>query len=94
MDDSVNFQDVDFLFIDESYVGLSEAITYNKDSKKLVGKTIRVRGFSLMNSPFIPSDYFGLGKYVISCCAADAGFVGLLFKLMIVLRYKIIHGMK
>ena len=76
IDDSIDFHEVDFPVIDESYVGLSEAITYNKDPNKLAGKTIRVRGFSLMKSPFIPNQYFGIGKYVISCCAADAGFVG------------------
>ena len=76
LDDNTDFQTVDFLVVDESYVGLSEAITYSNNPDKLVGKTIRVRVFTLMNSPFIPKEYFGLGKYEISCCAADAGFVG------------------
>lgn len=77
---SIDFTKVDFDVIDESYSGLSEAITYSRNPEKLVGKTIRVRGFSLKKSPFIPNDYFGLGKYEISCCAADAGFVGYMVK--------------
>ena len=30
----------------------------------------------MMNSNFLSSDYFYIGKYGVSCCTADAGFVG------------------
>ena len=33
-----------------------------------------------MNTPGIPKGYFAIGKYVISCCAADASFGGFISK--------------
>ena len=65
---------------DESYAGLSDVITYSKNPEKIVGKTIRVRGFIIKNSSFIPDGTFGIGKYLISCCAADASFIGFIVK--------------
>ena len=47
------------------------------DSDKYVGKKIKVRGFAVRKGlPYLPSGYFAIGKYIISCCAADAGFGG------------------
>lgn len=47
------------------------------DSDKYVGKKIKVRGFTVKKGlPYLPSGYFAIGKYIISCCAADARFGG------------------
>ena len=53
-----------------------------KESKadKYEGKTIRVRGFAIKKADFLPKGYFAIGKYAISCCAADAGFTGFMSK--------------
>ena len=61
---------------DITYAGLSDQITYSTHPEKLVGKTIQVRGFVLKNVDFIPKGTFGIGKYLISCCAADSSFIG------------------
>lgn len=43
----------------------------------MAGKAIKVRGFVLKkNVPYLPSGYFAIGKYVITCCATDAGYGG------------------
>ena len=43
----------------------------------MVGKTIKVRGFALKNNvPYLPSGYFVIWKYVITCCATDADYGG------------------
>ena len=67
---------IDIDVVDESYAGLSDQITYSRNVNKLIGKTIRVRGFALKKTDFIPNGMFGIGKYLISCCAADASFYG------------------
>ena len=46
----------------------------------LIGKTIRVKGFVLKDNQYIPDGYFAIGKYEISCCAADATFTGFIAK--------------
>lgn len=75
-----DFSSVDFDVIDESYDGLSNFLTYNERAKKYVGKTIRVRGFTNMDAEYIPKGYFAIGKYSITCCAADASFIGFISK--------------
>lgn len=77
----VSFDDVDFEIIDENYAGLSDEIVYNSNPSSLVGKTIRLRGFTLKRSSFLPKNYFGIGKYLISCCAADSSFGGFMAKI-------------
>ena len=52
----------------------------NKIQAKYEGKTIRVRGFAIKKADFLPNGYFAIGKYAISCCAADAGFTGFMSK--------------
>lgn len=76
----LNTDEFDFDVTDESYVYLSNGITYSLNPEKLEGKTIRVRGFVLKKAEFIPKGYFGIGKYMISCCAADASFGGFMAK--------------
>ena len=72
----IDFSSVDFSIIDESYAGLSDAIVYNSNPEKLVGKTIKLKGFIMKENDFLPKEYFAIGKYMISCCAADASFAG------------------
>lgn len=76
LDEDIEVLSIDFDVVDESYAGLSDAITYARNFDKLIGKTIRVRGFALKSTDFIPDGMFGIGKYLISCCAADASFYG------------------
>jgi uncharacterized repeat protein (TIGR03943 family) len=73
----------DFYFdIDDSvYSYLADYITYMAGSQKYVGKTIRFKGFAVDYSEYLPSDYAAIGKYYISCCAADAEFSGFVVKI-------------
>lgn len=78
---SNNIFSIDFDVVDEIYAILSGILTWPKgngyDSNYLVGKTIKVRDFALKNNvPYLPSCYFVIGKYVITCCATDAGYGG------------------
>lgn len=79
-DEEYDFTNVDFEIEDSSYQLLSDLITYNSKPDNLIGKTIRVRGFTLMKDEAIPKGFFGVGKYIISCCVADAGFGGFIAK--------------
>ena len=49
-------------------------------NEKYVGKTIKFRGFAVDYSEYLPSGYVAIGKYYISCCAADAEFSGFVVK--------------
>mgnify|MGYP006916092713 CR=1 FL=1 len=75
-----DLSNIDYDIVDEVYENLSSYITYTINPDFYVGKTIRVRGLSLKSADFIPSNYYMLGKYAITCCAADAGFTGFIFK--------------
>ena len=66
----------DFEIIDENYNELANYITYPPHVDKLADKKIRVRGLSLKKASYLPSNYTMIGKYSISCCAADAEFIG------------------
>ncbi len=79
-DKQYDFTNIDFDVKDESYITLEEYITYHYNPEKLVGKTIRVRGFVIKETNGIPKNYFMIGKYEVSCCAADAVFGGFLSK--------------
>ncbi|MBQ8892105.1 MAG: TIGR03943 family protein [Bacilli bacterium] len=69
-----------FNIVDANYNELSNYITFSPKADKYKGKTIKVRGFALTKASFITDDYFLIGKYAISCCAADAGFTGFVVK--------------
>lgn len=75
-----DFSNPYFDITDATYDGLANYITYIPGAKIYEGKTIRVKGFTLTEAPYIPSGYFAIGKYSISCCAADATFVGFISK--------------
>ena len=74
-----DFSNIDFDIVDASYSMLSGLLTYpeGNDYELNAGKTIKVRGFAVKNGlSNLPSGYFAIGKYIITCCAADAGFGG------------------
>lgn len=70
-----------FFDIDDSiYSYLADYITYMSGAKKFIGKTIRLRGFTTDFGDYLPSGYFAIGKYYITCCAADSEFAGFIAK--------------
>ena len=71
---------IDFDVVDASYYDLANYFSFIPSANKYVGKTIRVRGFTMLNDQYIPSGYFTIGKYNIACCAADAIYVGFYVK--------------
>lgn len=75
-----DFTSVDYEIEDESYYMLSNIIPFTSKPDQFVGKTIRVRGFVLLKEEMFPKGTFGIGKYMFSCCAADAGFGGFIAK--------------
>ena len=75
-----NIEKIDFAIKDDVYNILANMVTFNENPDKLVGKTIKVRGFTLLKHDLVPSGYFAIGKYLISCCAADAEFEGFVAK--------------
>jgi uncharacterized repeat protein (TIGR03943 family) len=75
-----NFDEVYFDIVDYNYSYLADYLTYMKGARKFDGKTIRVRGFAIDYSEFLQDGYFALGKYAITCCAADAEFTGFAVK--------------
>ena len=78
--ETYDFSNVDFEIIDANYSELSNYITFAPKADKFKGQTIRVRGIALKKASYIPDGYFAIGKYAISCCAADAGFTGFIAK--------------
>lgn len=78
--ESYDFSNPDFDIVDASYSELSNYITFAPKADKFKGQTIRVRGFALKKASYLPDGYFAIGKYAISCCAADAGFTGFIAK--------------
>lgn len=70
----------DYDIVDEVYMDLSNFITYSEKQKQFIGKTIRIRGFVNKQQQYVPKGYFAIGKYGVSCCTADAGFVGFFVK--------------
>jgi len=69
-----------FEIIDSNYEGLADYITFAPKAEKFKGETIRVRGFILKKAPYLPKGYFAIGKYSVSCCVADAEFLGFVVK--------------
>ena len=65
--------DIYFNVIDETYVDLAGYITFPGDKHdQYLNKTIKVKGMAVKNGEYIPNGYFQIGKYTITCCAADA----------------------
>lgn len=72
--------DIYFDIIDESFVKLSDYISFDERAKKYIGKKIRVRGFLVDYETILPDNYYSIGRYAITCCAADANYAGFFFK--------------
>lgn len=77
---SYDFSNPDFLVVDANYYDLASYFTFIPKASKYTGKTIKVRGFTMLKDEYIPDGYFMIGKYNISCCAADAMMVGFYVK--------------
>lgn len=75
-EEELDFTNVDFDVVDEDYLDLANYLTYNSKAEAYIGKTIRVRGFTIGDNSYLPNGLYGLGKYGVSCCVADAGFMG------------------
>ena len=75
-----DFSNPYFDITDDIYDETANYISYGPKADKFNGKTIKVRGFSQKYASYIPDDFFTIGKYSISCCAADASFVGFFIK--------------
>ncbi len=69
-----------FDIIDSSYVDLANYLTFGSTSNKYDGYSIRVKGFAVTKSSFLPEGYFLLGKYGSNCCVADSTFTGFYVK--------------
>ena len=79
--DKDNFN-IDFEVIDENYYSLADFISFpGTKYKEYENKGIKVRGFTIKESNYVPDGYFLLGKYTITCCAADAELAGFYVKL-------------
>ncbi len=65
---------------DETFDTLSSYITFVEKSKKYHGQTIKLKGFALTKASYIPQGYVAIGRFSISCCAADAQFIGFILK--------------
>lgn len=79
-DSDYDFSKPYFNIMDSNYIELSNYITFEAKATKFVNKTIKVRGFALTDETFLPKGYFALGKYAITCCAADSEFTGFYVK--------------
>ena len=75
-----DFSNPYFNITDDVYADVSGYLSSSEKANKFNGKTIKVRGFALKYESFLPDGYFALGKYVITCCAADSSFSGFIFK--------------
>ena len=72
---------IDFEVIDENYYSLADFISYpGIKTYQYENKIVKVKGFTIMEGSYIPEGYFTLGKYTITCCAADAEFAGFYVK--------------
>lgn len=69
-------ENIDYAVTDDNYMEIISYILNNVDEAE--GKTIKIRGYKVTKADYIQEGYYALGKYYISCCAADAVFVGIL----------------
>ena len=76
LEEQYDFTDTYFNVVDESYDTLANYLSYVPNATVYEGKTIRVRGFIVKQAYYLNKNQFAIGKYSISCCVADAGFIG------------------
>ena len=75
-----DFSNPYFEIVPGNYSELANYITFSPKASKYNGETIKVKGFALKGVQYISDEYFMIGKYLISCCAADANFTGFVVK--------------
>ena len=73
---NIDFTNVDFDVKDDTYATLADMLTFHPNPEKYVGKTIRIRGFTLIDDKYVTKGSFAIGKYLVSCCVADSSFSG------------------
>lgn len=73
---NIDLSNIKYDIVDEAYNELAIYFSFDPKSVKHAGETIKIRGFAVNNESYIPDGYFMLGKYVITCCAADSSFIG------------------
>lgn len=78
--DEYDFSNPYFQINDTNYIDLAYYFAEAPKASKFMGKTIKVKGFALKDLEFMDSNYFAVGKYEISCCAADASYIGYIAK--------------
>ena len=78
--ESFDFSNPYFNVVDYNYIELAYYMGESSKAIKFEGKTIKVKGFALKDIEFMDSNYFAIGKYEISCCAADASYIGFIVK--------------
>lgn len=76
----LDFSKPDFHIKDDTFVSLTEYLSFDKKATYYEGKTIKMRGFTVENTLNIPNGYNIFGKLQISCCAADSFISGMLIK--------------
>ena len=69
-----DFTNVDIDVVDAAYDEVVNYLTFTPNAVNYVGKTIRIRGFTLKDESYIPSGYFLIGKYLVNCCVADSTY--------------------
>ncbi len=82
-DDNKNIGNYDLEKIDltiKDYNYVEASLEINNNPKNWYGKTVNIRGFVVREASYIPIGYFAIGKYYITCCAADATLVGFTVK--------------
>jgi uncharacterized repeat protein (TIGR03943 family) len=75
---SEKIDNIDFEVIDSTFSYLATYLSFADNASEQAGKTIKIKGFVTKDSSINPKGYFSLGRYEISCCTADASFLGFL----------------
>ncbi len=70
----------DFIIEDTNYESLASYLTFSPKAINYKDKMIKVKGFILKQEDYLQKGYYSIGKYVISCCAADAEYTGFIVK--------------
>lgn len=78
---NIDMSNIKYDIVDEAYNELAIYFAFDSKALKHEGETIKIRGFAVNNESYIPDGYFMLGKYVITCCAADSSFIGYAVKM-------------
>lgn len=78
--DDYDFSSPYFDITDPLFQTISMYMTSSSKANKFEGKTIRLSGMAMLDTPFLKDTDFMVGKYVINCCAADALFNGFIIR--------------